>query len=244
MAGVTTGSRLQSHCSGRGGVAGALRETVPRALKMRRPRGLGTNIPAAAQRGLPGSLRAPPSRGPGGAVATPGPPCRPDPPLLLRAAGPGSASRAGRVLFDLSVTRRERSSRHDHLARSLSLPHDSAAVPNRCRPETPRGLSSSRNGAGELRLPSRAQGGHSEIMPLCYTHKRAGCGTWAARSEPRRSSAFSVVALTFIVCVCVVRGELARVGSLPCRSQGRNSGQIVWHPLPTEPLHLLKAIVF
>lgn len=51
-AGDTTGSRLQSHCAGGGGVAGALRETVLRGLKMRRPRGLGTNIPGAAQRGL------------------------------------------------------------------------------------------------------------------------------------------------------------------------------------------------
>lgn len=40
-AGDTTGSRLQSHCAGGGGVAGALRETVLRGLKMRRLRGLG-----------------------------------------------------------------------------------------------------------------------------------------------------------------------------------------------------------
>lgn len=41
-------------------MAGALGEMVLRRWRMRRPRGLGTNIPGAAQRGPPGSLRAPP----------------------------------------------------------------------------------------------------------------------------------------------------------------------------------------
>lgn len=81
-------------------MAGALRETVRRGLKMRRPRGLGTNIPGAAQRGMPGSLRAPPSRGPDGALATPGPPCRLDPSLTASSWGPVSC--IGWILFDLS----------------------------------------------------------------------------------------------------------------------------------------------
>lgn len=72
-------------------MAGALGETVWRGLRMRRPPGPGhryTGGGAARTAWIP-PRPAPPPRGPDGAVATPGPPCRPDPPVTASGRGPG-----------------------------------------------------------------------------------------------------------------------------------------------------------
>lgn len=106
------------------------------------------------------SLRAPPLRGPNGAVATPGPPCRPDPPPSASCLGFGLSGLMGSYpLF--SHARNQRGSRY------LSLVHEFAtSSPTDVAPRTLVGRAYGRIASSIwLRPHSRIQSKNSKIMP-------------------------------------------------------------------------------